>query len=466
MNYFLLIITLLTTLLFSNDKEISSYIKKYDKEKKCALIIANGKYGSSSVRNAKAFVNNARLIKKFLNEKQFDVLYRENVTASEIESLLKEFKSRSKKATTGIIYYSGYVTVEKNRNSVVGVKKGEEKKYFSPVKKVQTYTPYSFSLPKYNEWGETRRWGSENEKFPKWLKLIPKGAHYTVSQSGKKDFYLRGKQITFYGEYEKCYAVDYNGIGYYTDEKDRCQKTVLDGYLLYGVPDETDKGFHDISLRTTDSKEVYRFNIEVQTDKVINEQNTYDEKKEEEVFSLVAFDKLFDLLQKPTFRIGAVIMDTAMLVDQKPLPMTKRGDTLFSIAYLKEGSESGEVTKTLIEKGNKGLEIKEIFREIDKRIGKSTQKSLYYETKEPFYFLPLKEEKQEKIKEKEKKVVKKPILEQSQSKVTINEIDNLSMEKEKEESLSLFIVVGIILLFLVVLIIVKIIQRGDDPDHY
>jgi uncharacterized caspase-like protein len=74
-------------------------------EKRVALVMGNGAYASSPLRNP---VNDARAMATTLRGLGFDVLAREDVTDKEMRRAILEFGDRLKGGGVGLFFFAGH----------------------------------------------------------------------------------------------------------------------------------------------------------------------------------------------------------------------------------------------------------------------------------------------------------------------------------------------------------------------
>jgi hypothetical protein len=92
----MLILSFMVVSLFGmdNSRALKLKIEKMKKEQRVALVIGNSRYNSKSLPNLKNPINDARLMKKILEERNFKVYYLENATKTEFAKAIKRFGNK------------------------------------------------------------------------------------------------------------------------------------------------------------------------------------------------------------------------------------------------------------------------------------------------------------------------------------------------------------------------------------
>ncbi len=86
--------------------------------KRVALIIGNGAYPSSPLKNP---VNDARAISRALKDLGFDVTHRENLTQKAMADAIRQFGARLTPGTAAVFYYAGHGMQVQGRNFLIPV---------------------------------------------------------------------------------------------------------------------------------------------------------------------------------------------------------------------------------------------------------------------------------------------------------------------------------------------------------
>jgi formylglycine-generating enzyme required for sulfatase activity len=87
-------------------------------EGRTALVIGNGAYASSPLRNP---VNDARLMAGALRAAGFDVILRENADKAQMKAAISEFGRKIKNGGVGLFYFSGHGVQVQDRNFLIPV---------------------------------------------------------------------------------------------------------------------------------------------------------------------------------------------------------------------------------------------------------------------------------------------------------------------------------------------------------
>jgi uncharacterized caspase-like protein len=91
---------------------------KADGKKRVALVIGNGNYADSPLKNP---VNDARAMAASLREMGFEVILRENANLLQMDDAVREFGRRLERAHTGLFYFAGHGIQIKGRNFLIPV---------------------------------------------------------------------------------------------------------------------------------------------------------------------------------------------------------------------------------------------------------------------------------------------------------------------------------------------------------
>jgi len=87
-------------------------------EQRVALVIGNDAYPNAPLRNP---VNDARAIAKTLNQLDFNVLLKTNLSQKGMIEALREYSARLKEGDVALFYYSGHAVQIKGRNFLIPV---------------------------------------------------------------------------------------------------------------------------------------------------------------------------------------------------------------------------------------------------------------------------------------------------------------------------------------------------------
>jgi hypothetical protein len=106
----ILILSFMVVSLFGmdNSRALKLKIEKMKKEQRVALVIGNSKYYSKKLNNLKNPVNDAKLMKKILEERKFKVYFLTNATKKEFKKVIKRFSNDLKKGGVGLFYFAGH----------------------------------------------------------------------------------------------------------------------------------------------------------------------------------------------------------------------------------------------------------------------------------------------------------------------------------------------------------------------
>ena len=85
-----------------------------------ALVIGNSNY-QGVLPKLNNPINDAKAIKKILEERGFKVIYREDTTKEELRKVLKIFYSRLKRGVIGLLYFSGHGIEVDNKNYLIPI---------------------------------------------------------------------------------------------------------------------------------------------------------------------------------------------------------------------------------------------------------------------------------------------------------------------------------------------------------
>ena len=108
------------TLIHAQERNIalSGTGAKADGQRRVALVIGNGAYADSPLRNP---VNDARAMAASLRELGFEVIARENANLQQMDGAVREFGRRLERAHAGLFYYAGHGMQIKGRNFLIPV---------------------------------------------------------------------------------------------------------------------------------------------------------------------------------------------------------------------------------------------------------------------------------------------------------------------------------------------------------
>ena len=99
-------IFLIPFLLFAMSDERGLQLKIMKEEQRIALVIGNSDYLTfSQLKNP---INDAKAMKKMLEQKDFTVYYKENATQKEFIKLIKQFSVRLSRGGVGLFYFAGH----------------------------------------------------------------------------------------------------------------------------------------------------------------------------------------------------------------------------------------------------------------------------------------------------------------------------------------------------------------------
>jgi uncharacterized caspase-like protein len=91
---------------------------KSDGQRRVALVIGNGAYADSPLKNP---LNDARAMATALRELGFEVIARENANLRQMDDAVREFGRRLERAHAGLFYYAGHGMQIKGRNFLIPV---------------------------------------------------------------------------------------------------------------------------------------------------------------------------------------------------------------------------------------------------------------------------------------------------------------------------------------------------------
>lgn len=108
------------SLLHAQERNLSVGVAgaKTDAKKRVALVIGNGNYADSPLKNP---VNDARAMATSLREMGFEVIVRENANLLQMDDAVREFGRRLERAHTGLFYFAGHGIQIKGRNFLIPV---------------------------------------------------------------------------------------------------------------------------------------------------------------------------------------------------------------------------------------------------------------------------------------------------------------------------------------------------------
>ncbi len=112
--FYLMILFILFSFLFSQERGFQALRK----ERRIALIIGNGRYKSSPLRNP---VNDAEDMARVLRERGFEVLLRTDANHKDMEKAIREFGEKLRQGGIGFFYFSGHGMQVKGVNYLVPV---------------------------------------------------------------------------------------------------------------------------------------------------------------------------------------------------------------------------------------------------------------------------------------------------------------------------------------------------------
>ena len=95
---------------------VLSNVSRATQERRTALVIGNGDYKSSPLRNP---ANDANDIAKALGSLGFTVIHKENATQREMEKSIRDFGERLRKGGVGLFYYAGHGVQVNGRNYII-----------------------------------------------------------------------------------------------------------------------------------------------------------------------------------------------------------------------------------------------------------------------------------------------------------------------------------------------------------
>ncbi len=113
-NLIIIFIFLSITLAASNRNKL---IQEDTSAQRTALIIGNNKY--FHLKELKNPLNDARLIKKTLQESGFRIFYKENATIKDMKKLLRKFTHKIAKGGVGFVYFAGHSANVDGKNYLV-----------------------------------------------------------------------------------------------------------------------------------------------------------------------------------------------------------------------------------------------------------------------------------------------------------------------------------------------------------
>lgn len=111
---------LIPALLHAQDRNLSvaSAAAKAEGQRRVALVIGNGAYADSPLKNP---VNDVRAMAASLRELGFEVIVRENANLQQMDEAVREFGRRLERAHAGLFYYAGHGMQIKGRNFLIPV---------------------------------------------------------------------------------------------------------------------------------------------------------------------------------------------------------------------------------------------------------------------------------------------------------------------------------------------------------
>lgn len=90
------------------------------KEQRVALVIGNKEYDGALPR-LKNPINDARLMKKILKEKGFDIIYAQNTSAITLKNKFNQFIKKISQGGVGLFYFSGHGIEKNSKNYLIPV---------------------------------------------------------------------------------------------------------------------------------------------------------------------------------------------------------------------------------------------------------------------------------------------------------------------------------------------------------
>lgn len=116
------LLLLVPTLLQAQERNLgiaaSATGAKPDGQRRVALVVGNGAYAESPLKNP---VNDARAMAASLRELGFDVIAKENANLQQMDEAVREFGRRLERAHVGLFYYAGHGMQIKGRNFLIPV---------------------------------------------------------------------------------------------------------------------------------------------------------------------------------------------------------------------------------------------------------------------------------------------------------------------------------------------------------
>ena len=94
-------------------------LKQMKEEQRVALIVGNNNY--TNLGKLKNPINDARLMKKVLKKRGFEIIYKENATKNEMKKLVKKFSHKLARGGIGLYYFAGHGVSVDGRNYLVGI---------------------------------------------------------------------------------------------------------------------------------------------------------------------------------------------------------------------------------------------------------------------------------------------------------------------------------------------------------
>ena len=119
MKKILVLVALFSIVLYANADRGVQRLKEMRSEQRVALVIGNNNY--EHLKSLKNPINDARLMKKVLKQRGFDVIYKENATSRDMKKLVKKFGYKLQKGGIGLYYFAGHGVNVDGKNYLVGI---------------------------------------------------------------------------------------------------------------------------------------------------------------------------------------------------------------------------------------------------------------------------------------------------------------------------------------------------------
>nr|WP_321267418.1 caspase family protein [uncultured Sulfurimonas sp.] len=114
----ILVFLVLCSVIFADSRAL--YLKKYENEKKLALVIGNNTY-SGQLSKLQNPINDATDVKKALEKTGFEVIFLTDATQAQMDEKLREFSDKLKKSAIGLFYFAGHGLEIANQNYLVPI---------------------------------------------------------------------------------------------------------------------------------------------------------------------------------------------------------------------------------------------------------------------------------------------------------------------------------------------------------